>query len=74
MFYGDGTAALERYIGHSQGGVGSVALLAELREICGWAHARAAEPGDTVCGVRAGFVATPGSTGELAALVGRADR
>jgi glycolate oxidase FAD binding subunit len=72
MFYSDGATALGRYIGHGRGGDGAVALLAELREICGRAHARAAGPGDTVCGVRAGFVATPGSTGELAALVGRA--
>jgi glycolate oxidase FAD binding subunit len=49
-----------------------VAVLAELQEICGRAHARAAGPGDTVAGVRASFVATPGSAEELAALVGRA--
>ncbi|GIJ65896.1 FAD-binding oxidoreductase [Virgisporangium ochraceum] len=49
-----------------------MALLAELQEICGRAHVRAAGSGDTVAGVPAGFVATPGSAEELAALVGRA--
>jgi glycolate oxidase FAD binding subunit len=49
-----------------------VALLAELQEICGRAHAREAGPGDTAGGVRASFVATPGSAEELAALVAHA--
>jgi glycolate oxidase FAD binding subunit len=49
-----------------------VALLAELQEICGRAHARAAGPGDTAGGVRAAFVATPGTAEELAALVAHA--
>lgn len=46
-----------------------MALLVELQEICGRAHARAAEPGDMSGGLRAGFVAAPGSAAELAALV-----
>ncbi|GAA0936106.1 glycolate oxidase subunit GlcE [Virgisporangium aurantiacum] len=49
-----------------------MALLAELQEICGRAHARAAGPGDMAGGVRAAFVATPGSAEELAALVAHA--
>lgn len=49
-----------------------MALLAELQEICGRAHARAAGPADTAGGVRAAFVATPGSAEELAALVAHA--
>lgn len=69
MFYSYKTETLKRYIGE---GGGPVALLAELQEICGRAHAREAGPGDTAGGVRAAFVATPGTADELAALVAHA--
>jgi len=49
-----------------------VGLLSELREVCGPAHVRVAGPGDTVGGVRAGFVAAPADPSQLAELVRRA--
>jgi glycolate oxidase FAD binding subunit len=46
-----------------------VAVLDELREVCGHAHVRVAGPGDTVGAVRAAFVAAPADAGQLAEVV-----